>query len=104
MTNEAPNAFSPVPDEPSDGGEHAIPVMLILASSLVMLVIFGFTHIDDINYIHHVTGESASAQAGALLGNLAAWFFLALIIGGLGRPAGEPPPGSTIFLTRHSGG
>jgi hypothetical protein len=99
MTNEAPNAFSPVPDEPSDGGEHAIPVMLILASSLVMLVIFGFTHIDDINYIHHVTGESASAQAGALLGNLAAWFFLALIIGGLASLAAKPPRRMKLFAT-----
>lgn len=99
MTNEAPNASSPEPDEPADGGERVIPVLLILASSLVILVIFGFTHIDDINYIHQVTGESASAQAGALLGGLISWFILPLIIGGLASLAAKPPRRMKLFAT-----
>ncbi len=98
MPNEAPNAFQsapppmplPEPDEPA-GGEFLVPMLLIITFSLFMLVIFAFTHADDLTSVRMATGEDASARAaGAVTGGLLAWFFLPVLIGWLASRKAKP--------------
>ncbi|HEY2116765.1 MAG TPA: hypothetical protein VGJ51_16840, partial [Candidatus Angelobacter sp.] len=89
--------LSPQPAEEPAGSEVAVPLLLIIASVLVMLVIFGFTHIDDLTYLRMVTGENASARAGALFGSLAFWFLLPVIIGLLASRIVKPPRRMKLF-------
>jgi hypothetical protein len=101
MLNEAPNLsqsnFSPEPDEEEADGEVAVPVMLIITSTLFMLVIYAFTHIREINYIRMAPGENASALAGELLGGLAFWFLLLVIIGLVASRMVKPPRRMKLF-------
>lgn len=85
------SGLSPVPDEEPADGELAVPVLLIITSVLCMLVIFGFTHIEDLTYLRMATGENASAQAGALAGSLVSWFILPAIIGWVASRTVKPP-------------
>lgn len=84
------NGLSPEPDE-EPAGEVAVPVLLIIAFTLFMLVIFVFTHLGDIMSLRMVTGENASERAGALAGSLAGWFILPAIIGWLVSRKAKPP-------------
>lgn len=99
MPNEAPNLFQsdphpgllPEPDEEPAGGEFLVPMLLIIAFSLFMLIIFALTHTADLTSVRMATGENASERAGALFGSLIGWFLLPLIIGWLASRTAKPP-------------